>query len=126
MDEGERTSSYGMSIERRHHERHKVSVDLTISSEHQIFTALSGDVSEGGVFVATYKDIPIGTAVHVTLTLPEGPLEVAGAVRWRRAAAGEGGAAPPGIGIGFENLPAAHRDAIERFCATRAPLLHDE
>ena len=49
--DGERTSSTGMAIERRQHERHMVAVDLTVSSEHQIFTALSGDVSEGGVFV---------------------------------------------------------------------------
>ncbi len=86
------------------------------------FSGLSGDVSEGGVFVQTYRDLPVGSDVEVHFELPDGELPAHGCVRWHRD---KSESSPPGIGIAFEALGEEHRRVIQRFCARRAPLYYE-
>jgi len=109
-------------IDRRLHERFAVSVEMTLTCEHQLFTALSGDISRGGVFVATYKDVPLGTPVTVRMTLPGGATDLHGVVRWTRPPAPDGHGRP-GIGIAFENVSEESRALLDAFCREREPLL---
>ncbi len=103
--------------------RYKLEVDVTIGSDSHFFTGLSGDVSRGGIFVATYARVPVGRRVHVRFTLPEGDLVLEGTVRWTRAGSD---AVAPGIGVRFENLAPTNLALIEKFCQERPPIYVDD
>jgi uncharacterized protein (TIGR02266 family) len=109
-------------IEHRAHTRVKLEVDVGMHSESHFFTGLSGDLSEGGVFVATYRDVPIGSKLEVDLPLPDGTIQVHGVVKWTRPASED---SKPGIGVAFETLPEEQRARIAKFCAEREPLYFD-
>lgn len=108
--------------ERRSWERVALDVEVTLSSDSQFFAGLSGDVSEGGLFVQTYKHYAVGCSVLVCFSLPSGEIRTPGVVRWVRPAAD---GVPPGLGIEFEGLSSAERTHIEAFCRARPPLYHD-
>jgi uncharacterized protein (TIGR02266 family) len=103
--------------------RRKLEVDVGIRSDSHFFAGLSGDVSKGGLFVATYAEVPLGGKVMLDFELPNGPVLVEGTVRWQRVATDN---APPGIGIQFENVNPAMLALIERFCKARPPLYYDQ
>lgn len=108
--------------ERRTDPRVPIESDVTLESDSQFFTGLTGNLSTGGVFVATYRQLSIGCRVMMTLTLPDGELRVKGTVRWARDASS---GASPGVGVAFEELAPGDASRIARFCELRAPLLHD-
>jgi uncharacterized protein (TIGR02266 family) len=108
---------------RRSAPRVPLETEVSFHSETQIFVGLSGDISQGGIFLSTYQNIPIGTEVHLKFTLPNGAVEAMGTVRWTRPQT-EGGE-PPGVGISFEGLGNEARSLIEQFCRARPPLYHD-
>jgi uncharacterized protein (TIGR02266 family) len=110
------------SLERRASGRIALEVDVTLNSDSQFFAGLSGDVSEGGLFVHTYKRYEVGTRILVAFSLPTASIQTPGTVRWVRPAAGD---APPGVGIAFEALSSGDRESIEAFCRARPPLYHD-
>ncbi len=58
--------------ERRTAERLELSADIGLHSATQFFTGLSGDISRGGLFVATWAPLPLGTEV-VSFVLPGRP-----------------------------------------------------
>jgi uncharacterized protein (TIGR02266 family) len=101
----------------------QVEVEVSFSSESQFFVGLSGDLSEVGLFVATWRKLPLASSVSLALSLPDGPVFARGNVRWIRDEV-EGGAVP-GLGIAFDSLSAHDRARIEAFCAERAPLYYD-
>jgi uncharacterized protein (TIGR02266 family) len=100
-------------------------VELHLASDSHFFSGLSGDISEGGVFVSTYRDLATGTAVDLEFSLPgsDRVVKAKGEVRWHRSSSPE---APPGVGIAFEELEAADRALIHRFCTLRPPLYYDD
>jgi uncharacterized protein (TIGR02266 family) len=111
------------SPERRTAARTPLEAEISLESDSQFFTKLGGNLSTGGVFVATYQMLPIGGRVDVLVALPDGDLRATGTVRWVRDVST---GAAPGLGIAFERIGPEDAARIERFCATRAPLLHDE
>ncbi len=108
--------------EHRAHPRATVTVAIGLESESHFFAGLSGDISEGGVFVQTYRDLPVGSDVEIRFDLPDGELMAHGRVRWQRA---HSDSSPPGVGIAFEQLGDDDRRMIQRFCEHRAPLYYD-
>ena len=44
-----------------------LTIDLTLTSESQLYAGLSGDMSEGGVFIETYRNLPLGTMVELDI-----------------------------------------------------------
>jgi uncharacterized protein (TIGR02266 family) len=116
-------SSVDRDNDRRASARVPVEVEISLASDHQFFTGLTRDLSSGGVFVATYKCLPLGCTVVMHLTLPDGDLAARGTVRWHRESATD---APPGMGIAFDALDAEGWRRIERFCLERDPLFYDE
>jgi uncharacterized protein (TIGR02266 family) len=108
--------------EHRAHTRVAVAVEIGLETESHFFSGLSGDISEGGVFVQTYRDLPVGSDVEVLFELPDGQLTAHGRVRWHRD---KSDSSPPGVGIAFEKLGEDDRQVIQRFCERRAPLYYD-
>ena len=86
------------------------------------FTAgISSDMSEGGLFVATYHTLPVGSAVAVAFDLPSGHrVESRGEVRWARET--EIGESRPGLGIAFTELSGTSLAHVIDFCRGKPPL----
>lgn len=100
----------------------EIEVEVSLESESQFFAGLAGDVSRGGLFVATWRAIPIGARIALSFTLPSGKVQATGTVRWVRK---PGDGTSPGVGVAFDDLPAAEAHAVEEFCKSRTPLFVD-
>jgi len=103
-------------------------VCIDVFSDHNFWTGLSMNISEGGVFVATHHEVPVGTTIVIHMTLPfeDEPLVTLGEVRWSRVFSNESDA-PPGLGVQFIGLDATALAKIRRFVATvREPLFFDD
>ncbi|HEY3448802.1 MAG TPA: PilZ domain-containing protein [Myxococcales bacterium] len=118
----------GMFGEARRGSRMRVNAEVTLGSESNFYTGFSGDLSEGGVFVATYeKLLPPGAAVEVTLALPDRPpLKVTGKVKWVREPADHSPGVFPGMGIQFDQVHAEALSVIKSFLQRREPMFWDE
>jgi uncharacterized protein (TIGR02266 family) len=108
--------------DRRGDVRVAVEVEVSLESESNFFVGLSGDVSRGGLFVITWRQVPVGTPIFVAIDLPGGRLLADGEIRWVREVA-EG--VSPGLGIAFVGLSEEDRKRVDQFCAKRAPLYVD-
>jgi len=109
--------------ERRSSPRRQLQVGIGLHSDSQIFVGFSEDLSDGGVFVATQQRLPPGSPVVLDMDLPTGArISCRGRVAWVR----EGCELHrPGVGVAFEELTAADRDAILAFSRDRPPLFYD-
>jgi uncharacterized protein (TIGR02266 family) len=118
-------TSVPVEEEHRTSQRVSFSVELHMASESHFFSGLSGDISEGGVFVSTYRALSRGSQVDLEFTLPgtDRVVHARGEVRWQRDASPD---APPGVGIAFEDLPEEDRRVIHQFCSIRPPLYYDD
>ncbi|MGC4092580.1 MAG: TIGR02266 family protein [Polyangiaceae bacterium] len=95
-------------------------IELEFTEETQFFSGLTQDISEGGVFIATYQLFPIGSRLELSFDLPDGTkVNTWGRVRWLRE---ETPHSRPGMGVEFGELTEDMLRAIQRFCAARPPL----
>jgi len=113
--------------ERRRYQRKQLETELTFESQHNFYTGFTEDISEGGLFLATYELLPLGSELEVTFTLPTGQIiKASGLVRWVRDPRDESPGAPPGMGIQFDELLREDRAAIQAFIEARQPLFYEE
>ncbi len=104
--------------ERRLKERRECEFDVEFLGDSHFITGITQDLSEGGVFVATYQRLPIGTPVCLAFELPDGHrVEARGHVRWIRAEREDAGSRP-GLGIAFSELDAESLAKISEFCGS--------
>jgi uncharacterized protein (TIGR02266 family) len=107
--------------------RQDLEVNVGATTESNFFVGFSGEVAEGGVFVATYEVHPRGTPVHMLVTLPGGfNFEVDGIVRFVRDPLDFSADAEPGMGVQFDRLDPQHRELVLRFIRKRPPMFYDE
>jgi uncharacterized protein (TIGR02266 family) len=105
--------------------REKLEANVGATTESNFFVGFSGEISEGGVFIATYATFPIGTPVEVLVTLPGGyESTIMGTVRFVRDPMDMD--SEPGIGVRFESLTSEQRELALRFIRKRPPLFYDE
>jgi uncharacterized protein (TIGR02266 family) len=105
--------------------REKLEANVGATTESNFFVGFSGEIAEGGVFIATYATFPVGALVEVLVTLPGGyQFTVPGEVRFVRDPMDMD--SEPGIGVRFEALPNEHRELILRFVRKRPPVFYDE
>jgi uncharacterized protein (TIGR02266 family) len=117
----------GTDLDRRATRRLPIEIDVTIEGAAHRFTAPTQDISVGGLFLLTFRTIPVDTHVMLAFTLPNGAkLEVLGVVKWGRVMHGDDGEAQvaqlPGLGIAFFCLEPEARATLERFCTVREAL----
>ncbi len=113
--------------ERRSDIRHAIEVDIGIYSDSNFFTGFAQDISSGGLFVATYDTLPIGSRLNVNFSLPDGPVvSLNGKVRWVREFNDANPDTVPGMGIQFLNLSDPDRRAINQFMVNHPPLFYDD
>ena len=108
----------------RQHQRRKLHVEVSIHSDDNFYAGITGDVSEGGLFVATYMPPPVGTQIELEITLPNGvALQVRGLVRWVRDVTAAKDGSAPGCGIEFHDLPDGALMAIRGFVSNERDTL---
>jgi len=107
--------------------RSAVEANVGASSETNFYVGFSGEIAEGGVFVATYNTLDVGTLVAATVTLPGGyEFHVPGYVHFVRDPMDMSDESEPGMGVKFESLPSDARELILRFVRKRAPMFYDD
>lgn len=105
--------------------RERLEANVGATTESNFFVGFSGDVAEGGVFIATYQTLPRGTPVELLVTLPGGfEKTLTGSVRFVRDPMDMD--SEPGIGVGFDELERDARELILRFIRKRPPLFYDD
>ncbi len=111
--------------ERRSGPRHPCELSVEFEDETHFLAGLSFDVSRGGIFIATYRPLPVGTRISLRFVLPTdgSVVRARGQVRWVRDTPLSD--TRPGMGIAFTSLDPAAVPAITEFCAIRPPLLFD-
>jgi len=111
---------------RRATRRLPLDVDLGFQSETNFYVGFSEDISEGGLFIATYDFLELGTRLVVNFTLPDGHVVSARSeVRWVREHNPRVPEMMPGMGVRFLDLSAEDRAAVQGFLRRRAPLFHE-
>jgi len=105
--------------------RAALEANVGATTESNFFVGFSGDISDGGVFVATYLTLDPGTKVDVLITLPGGfEQRIPGTIRFVRDPMDMD--SEPGLGVKFDNLDKEARELILRFIRKRPPLFYDE
>ena len=101
------------------------SIDLV--SEHNFWSGLTMNMSDGGLFVATHNAVPVGTTLllHMRLPFEQEPVVTLAQVRWTRPYSGQEDV-PAGLGLQFIGTDASSLEKIRKFVATvREPLLFE-
>jgi uncharacterized protein (TIGR02266 family) len=99
-------------------------LEVGVESDSNFYVGFTENVSNAGVFVATYAIQPIGSRLEIALTLPGvDSMRINGTVRWQRDASEEGW---PGMGVQFEQLSKEQEALIKRFLSLREPLFYED
>lgn len=126
-EEPAKKASLPAGAERRAAPRLAIEAEVGFQSETNFFTGFTEDISTGGLFVATYDTLPMGSKLSVNFTLPDGRLiSVEGVVRWIREFNEMTPDTVPGMGVQFESLSAEDEETIRSFIEERSPLFFEE
>ena len=109
---------------------HRNGADIDVIVDHDsdtnFFADISYDLHRGGLFVATYNILEVGTRLKLRLVLPgKHTFFLQGRVSWVRESLNCADDVSPGMGISFEKLSREPSRAIRRFMTERQPLLFD-
>lgn len=105
----------------------KLEANIGATTESNFFVGFSGEISEGGVFIASYDTLPVGSSTHLLVTLPGGfEMNVQGTVKFVRDPLDMMAEAEPGMGVAFNALDDKDRELILRFIRKRAPMFYDD
>ncbi len=104
--------------------RRSCELELEFTEDTHFYAGLTQDISQGGVFIATYRLLPVGSRLDLSFDLPDGTeIRTRGEVKWLREGACSG--ERPGMGVAFSELSEDALIAIHRFCSERPPLYID-
>jgi len=115
-----------MTLQQRRAPRVPLEVEITLESEHNFFTGITNNISEGGIFIATPAPPPVGSEVGFQLVLGDLRFPVAGVVRWVREEIAASPGAPAGCGVRWGHLPEGALAAVHRFVAARETDFYEE
>src|SRR5687768_1531262 len=98
--------------EKRRDNREPVTLFVEYEGADDLVGDYTENLSSGGTFVATTRELPIGTNIKLVLSFPGllEPIALEGAVRWQRGGGSSEGEA--GAGIEFEAGPARDQLAV--------------
>jgi uncharacterized protein (TIGR02266 family) len=115
--------------EQRAAARLPLELDVDVEGAAHRFSAITADLSAGGMFVVTQRAIPVGVEVMLSFTLPNGKsFEVLGVVQWQTNGGDADGESeserPPGIGVAFFCLEPEAKATLADFCSAREPFYY--
>jgi hypothetical protein len=104
-----------------------VEANVGATTESNFYMGFSGQIADGGVFLATYDVLPRNSWAHVLVTLPGGfEFRCDAWVRFVRDPLDFSSGAEPGMGLQFGDLTEEAKELILRFIRKRPPLFFDE
>lgn len=117
----------GASVPTADGPRENAEANIGATTVSNFFVGFSGEISEGGVFLATYDTFPVGSGVNLLITLPGGfEIHAPGRVRFVRDPMDFTADSEPGMGVAFESLDPKGRDLVLRFIRKRPPMFYDD
>ena len=118
----------GETSERRTQNRIDVELIVSIESDSNFFSGFSENISEGGLFIATYDYKPLGSTFVLEFQLPElsHKIKTRCVVRWVRDYNPSVPEMVPGMGVEFLDIVDRDQDYVLRFCEQlREPMFID-
>ncbi len=114
--------------ENRAQARAQLEIEVTLASENNFWAGITDNVSEGGVFVATFNPPPVGTQLSFELVVGEDGVRhpVEGVVRWVREPKVAIEGLPPGCGIRWSSISDEAMAAIRSFIQSRETLVYED
>ncbi len=108
--------------------RHDLKVEVSGQSGHQFFTGFSENISTGGLFIATYQTLPLGTTFQLSFSVPgvDRQFECKCEVRWVREHDAETPHAVPGVGVNFLELTASDEQIIDTILGRVDTMFYDD
>lgn len=107
--------------------RAQLAVKVGLEHGNNFFTGFSGNISNGGLFVATHQTLPIGSQVELFFEMPDGhAIATLAEVRWVREYNPMAEDAPPGMGFCFVNLRHDDNVLIERYIDRHETIFFDD
>jgi uncharacterized protein (TIGR02266 family) len=105
-----------------------VSLPVTYRDEHSFFKVVTGDLSEGGLFIKSDTLLEVGEKLLVNLRLPErvDSVIIKCEVMWARESDSDSVNGPPGMGVKFVDMTEEDREALEKYLADLPRLPVDE
>lgn len=128
MGEAARKVDQEFQTDTRESPRADVYASVDLFSEHNFWSGLTMNMSEGGLFVATHNVVPVGTrlVLHMVLPFENEPIVTLVDVRWTRSYTDQEDV-PPGLGLQFIDTDPAALAKIRNFVSTvREPLFYDD
>jgi len=114
-------------IATREHQRIELKTEVNFESETNFYVGWSGDISQGGIFLATHEVLDKGTQIKLKFKLPTGRQIIAlGEVVWVKEFNQLVPDQTPGMGIRFVGLDPADARAISSFTLKRDPIFYDD
>ena len=106
--------------------RAQLAVKVGMEHGNSFFTGFSGNVSSGGLFVATHQLLDIGSQLELFFEMPDGhEVGVVGEVRWRREYNADATDQPPGMGVRFLNLGYDDQILIDRYIGNHETIFYE-
>ncbi|MBK8173323.1 MAG: TIGR02266 family protein [Sandaracinaceae bacterium] len=116
------TTPTGPGSERRISPRAEIEVDIGFQSDTNFFVGIAGDLSDGGLFIATQEALPIGTELTIAMVLPGGHhITAHGKVAWTRRGEAKNNTVA-GMGVSFTELGKSDARVVGMFLHRREPL----
>lgn len=115
-------------LEQRDGARHEVQIRVAWVFEGAQYQGTSGDLSAGGLFIASQDILPEGIEFKLAFMLPTcaEPIRAVGRVAWVRAEAGEGPEERRGFGVELLKMSREDLTNVEQFLQLREALLLDD
>ena len=108
--------------------RHDLKVEVSGQSDHQFFTGFSENISTGGLFIATYQTLPLGTEFQLSFSVPgvNKQFDCKCIVRWVREHDAEAPHAVPGVGVNFVELSPADEKILDAILSRVETMFYDD
>ncbi len=104
----------GNGRKRRKEPRYSTLVSVRYYTPEGQFCGFIENLSAGGMFIATHRTFPPGTAMRMEIVHPDGHqlIRLKGRVAWERKSS-VSSMEKRGVGVMFEGLGAAEKDQVE-------------
>ncbi|HNT26668.1 MAG TPA: TIGR02266 family protein [bacterium] len=110
----------------------RVDVELGVSFEmadegpHKFYTGITQDISQGGVFLATHRILPIGDKVRLTFSLSGREISAQAEVVWSCDSVTAATYTGPGMGLRFMSISEEDKRFIEEYVKQRETIYYDD
>ncbi len=122
-----KTSDPPPGAERRDAWRAELEVDVGFEGDNRFYAGTTGDISRGGLFVATDTPLMVGTELTLSFVLPDAyRIATDATVTWVRAPRYRPDELPAGMGVRFDDLSTADRGALEHYLRDRPPFRYGD